>query len=272
MPLHNLPAPQKSLGQNFLLDKNILQKMVSFIPDDHRELAVEVGTGPGSLTQVLCDKFSHVVTIEKDKRMIEWLNGEKILPENCTLIEGDALALPLGRIIKESGYEEAVLTGNLPYNISTQIVFKLCEEHEFFPFASLLFQKEVAQRITAQPSSKSYGVLSLAAQHFYQVKMEMDLSPALFRPRPKVVSSLVTFKRRDSGPFAKDYRAFLKVVKGSFSQRRKKIINSLASYLKKDKPQIETALKKAGISPNCRAEEVELERFINLADTLADAN
>ncbi|NPA95433.1 MAG: hypothetical protein GXO58_08415 [Thermodesulfobacteria bacterium] len=162
------------------------------------------------------------------------------------------------------------MTGNLPYNISSQIVFKLCDEHHVFPFACLLFQKEVAQRIAAAPFSKSYGVLSLAAQHFYDVKMEMDISPHLFKPQPKVVSTLVSFKRRESGPFAKDYKAFLRVVKAGFSQRRKKIINALSSYLKMDKSELLKALEEAGIDPNSRAEQVGLEQFIKLSDSMSE--
>jgi len=160
------------------------------------------------------------------------------------------------------------LTGNLPYNISSQIVFKLAHEHNSILFGLLLFQKEVAQRIASLCSSKSYGVLSLVAQHFYNVEMLMDLSPNLFNPRPKVVSSLVLFKRRKDGPKAKDFSNFVRVVKAAFSQRRKKIVNSVSHQLKISKKGLAGLLLEAGIEPSSRAEDVPLENYVFLSDLL----
>ncbi len=265
---HNIPVPKKSLGQNFLIDPNVLKRIVSYLPNASTELAIEVGTGTGNLTNILCNKFSKVVTIEKDDRLISWLKENDKLPQNCRLIHNDILDVSFSSIVKEEKVSEAVVVGNLPYNISSQIVFNICNEYKVVPIACFLFQKEVAERITSPIAKKSYGVLSLVAQLFYKVKIVMELPPHLFKPQPKVVSSLVLFERKEEEPFVQDFNVFLKVVKAAFAQRRKKIINSMHSNLKLDKTLLEEALKKADIDPSQRAEKIDIKRFEVLSEAL----
>ncbi len=268
-PNENPPIPKKSLGQNFLSDRGVLERIISFIPEESPGLVIEIGTGTGNLTQFLCKRFKNVVTIEKDDRLVQWLLETGRIPENCHLLHEDVLDVSFNSILRPFGENEAFLTGNLPYNISSQIVFKLAHEHSFIPSALLLFQKEVAQRVVSDISSKSYGVLSLVAQHFYNVEMVMELSPNLFRPRPKVVSSLVLFKRRKAGPKARDFSTFVRVVKAAFSQRRKKILNSMSHQLKISKKVLEGLFLEAGIEPGSRAEDVSLENYVFLSDLLS---
>ena len=262
------PIPKRSLGQNFLSDRGVLERIVSFIPEKSPGLVIEIGTGTANMTRLLCKRFKDVVTIEKDDRLVNWLLKTGRLPENCHLLHEDVLDVSFDSILRPYEEDEAFLIGNLPYNISTQIVFKLAHEQESIPSALLLFQKEVAQRVVSDCSSKSYGVLSLVAQHFYQVDMVMDLSPNLFRPRPKVVSSLVVFKRRKDGPKARDFSTFVRVVKAAFSQRRKKIINSMSHQMNISKKDLEGLLYDAGIEPGSRAEDVPLENYVSLSDLL----
>ncbi len=264
----DIPPARKSLGQNFLLDKTALNRIVSFLPSGSSGLVIEIGTGTGHLTKLLCGRFQSVVTIEKDDRLIEWLYHQGHLPENCRLIHKDVLEVSFVSIIKDMGCRKAVLAGNLPYNISSQIVFKLCAEQEVIPAALFLFQKEVAERITSSCSRKTYGVLSLVAQYFFDVKKVMDISPNLFRPRPKVVSSVVLFERKKAGPCTKCFHTFLRVVKAAFSQRRKKITNSLSHQLKIPKKDMAEILKNVGIDPSSRAGDISLEHFIFLSNTL----
>ncbi len=264
------PSPKKSLGQNFLSDQNILERIASWIPEEFHHLSIEIGTGTGTLTRVLSRRFSTVITVEKDERLINWLEDSGSIPENCVLVHGDILQLSFEQLVKGQGFKTAFVAGNLPYNISSQVVFKLCQEERWVSGACLLFQKEVAQRITARPSCKSYGVLSLAAQHFFQVRAVMDLHPQFFRPRPKVVSTLVLFDKRIDGPQAMDFNCFLHVVKAAFSQRRKKILNSMAAMIKLDKGKLKEVFARAGIDPGCRAEEVDLDHFIRLSNEISD--
>ncbi len=263
-----IPPSKKSLGQNFLSDKNVLERMVSFVPENLTDLAIEIGTGTGALTKILSSRFERVVTIEKDDRLVAWLHENDVLPDNCRLIHHDVLKVSFSSITQAEGKQEAVVVGNLPYNVSSQIVFKLFDEHRTVPAACLLFQKEVAERITASKSKKSLGVLSLVAQLFYNVRIVMDLSPGLFRPRPKVTSSLVLFERKEKGAGVQDAKVFLRVIKAAFAQRRKKILNTMAGNLRMDKKLLGEILKEAGIDPSCRAEDLELRHFVALTNRM----
>ncbi len=258
------PRPLKRFGQNFLLDPNAIKKIVSFIPRElDTQCVIEIGTGTGNLTLALSERFEKVITIEIDKRLIEWHKKEGILPKNCHLVEGDVLKMSFRELLKDFHCNEAVLTGNLPYNISSPVVFKMCEERSLIPFSLLMFQREVAERIVAGPGTKDYGILSVICQFCYDVRLLMTLSPSLFRPRPKVFSGVVSFKRKDTSDASIDFGLFVRTVKAAFSKRRKKIKNSL-SVLIRDKGDLTNILKDSGIDPNMRPEELEVERFIEL--------
>ena len=262
-----VPRAKKSLGQNFLINEDVLKRIVDFIPDKYSDVVVEIGTGTGSLTKHLASRFNRVITIEKDDRLIDWHEEESILPSNCQLIHRDVLEVPLVELSELIGQKEFIVVGNLPYNISSQILIKLCEERQYVPFASFLFQKEVAQRIVAPPGGKDYGVLSVISQYAFNAKIAMNLHPNLFVPRPKVYSSLVLFDRKEPMPEAVNYKFFKRIVKMAFSQRRKKIINSLKP-LKIDKDELMLCLKKVGINPQDRAEDIELKKYVLFSNEL----
>ncbi len=263
-----IPPSKKSLGQNFLLDKAVLERIVSFIPGRFQDLVIEIGTGTGALTKVLCQRFERVVTLEKDDRLVAWLHENGILPDNCILIHRDVLEVSFTSIVQSEKRQESVLVGNLPYNVSSQVVFKMFNENKVISAACLLFQREVAERITASESKKDFGVLSLVAQLFYNVRKVMDISPKLFRPRPKVVSSVVLFEKKEKEPNIKDTNIFLTVIKAAFAQRRKKIINTMSSNLNIDKRLLNDILREVDIDPSCRAENLKLQDFVALTNKM----
>ncbi len=265
------PSAKKALGQNFLVHEASLQKIAGLVCRDTRGTVVELGAGTGNLTMFLARVCARVIAFEIDERFILWHQKHQILPENVELRSGDILRISYQALSAETG-EKLHLAGNLPYNISTQVVFHVCRQRPFISRAFFLFQREVAERITSSPGTKSYGILGVISQYCADVKKVMDLPPAMFTPRPKVYSALVRFDfQQKIEPCAVNYDFFVKTVKASFSQRRKKIINCLSSYFGRKKPEMELALRTSGISPDIRAEDLEVKEFVVLSNCLYKA-
>ncbi len=256
---------KKSLGQNFLVDENLLQKIVSLAkvgPDDQ---VLEIGPGLGNLTKYLVKNARKVFAVELDSALAHQLKY-KIWAQNLDVIEVDILEFNFNEIGVLD--KKLKVISNLPYNISTQVIFKVLESPGFFSELYLMLQKEVAERVVAKPHSRDYGILSVIAQLHSEPEIILRIGPQAFRPRPKVDSALVKFKVLEQPRFAvSDYAHFKKVVKACFRQRRKMIINSLTgSSLALEKDKLEELLERAGISPRSRAEEIELERLVKLAN------
>ena len=224
-------SPKKKLGQHFLTDLSIAEKIAKTLTFDSFDRVLEIGPGMGVLTQYLPWKENKVSLIELDSESVLYLQAA--YPSMVGYIhEGDFLKIDIPTLM---GTEQFAIIGNFPYNISTQIVFKTIENRAQIPFFSGMFQKEVAQRICEPPGTKKYGILSVLTQLFYEVKYEFTVLPGVFNPPPKVDSGVISLKRKVDFSLDCNEKLLLKVVKMSFQQRRKTIRNSLKTLgLSKD--------------------------------------
>ena len=255
-------SARKSLGQNFLLDLNLTAKIARQAgPLDGCDI-LEIGPGPGGLTRgLLAEGARFVLAIEKDRRCLTALHQiSNAYPERLTVLEGDALSIdPLQYLTPP-----IKVAANLPYNIGTELLIRWLTPPQWPPFwtsLTLMFQREVADRIVAQPGSKAYGRLALLAQWRCDPQIVMSLPPEAFTPPPKISSAVVHFTALPAPRFAADPKVLERVIAMAFNQRRK----MLRSALKGLGPDIEDRLVAAGLKPTERAEQVSLEGFCNLA-------
>jgi 16S rRNA (adenine1518-N6/adenine1519-N6)-dimethyltransferase len=255
-------SARKSLGQNFLLDLNLTAKIARQAgPLDGCDI-LEIGPGPGGLTRgLLAEGARFVLAIEKDRRCLTALHQiSNAYPERLTVLEGDALSIdPLQYLTPP-----IKVAANLPYNIGTELLIRWLTPPQWPPFwtsLTLMFQREVADRIVAQPGSKAYGRLALLAQWRCDPQIVMSLPPEAFTPPPKVSSAVVHFTALPAPRFPADPKVLERVIAMAFNQRRK----MLRSALKGLGPDIEDRLVAAGLKPTERAEQVSLEGFCNLA-------
>jgi len=261
---HDLAA-KKSLGQNFLLDLNLTAKIARFAGDLSGADVLEIGPGPGGLTRgLLAEGARRVLAIEKDPRCMPALAEiAAAYPDRLLAINGDALTVnPLTHLSPP-----IKIAANLPYNVGTELLVRWLTPPEWPPYwesLTLMFQREVAQRIVAGPGTKAYGRLALLAQWRTDPKIVMDLPPEAFSPPPKVNSAVVHLTALPAPRYPADPGTLNKVVAAAFNQRRK----MLRSALKSLHPQIEDHLNAAGIKPTERAEQVDLEAFCALARQL----
>jgi 16S rRNA (adenine1518-N6/adenine1519-N6)-dimethyltransferase len=262
---HDLQA-RKSLGQNFLLDLNLTAKIARQAGDLTQCDVLEIGPGPGGLTRgLLSEGARRVLAIEKDSRCIPALNEiAAAYPNRLQIIDGDALEVnPLAYLTPPIR-----VAANLPYNIGTELLVRWLTPQEWPPFwqsLTLMFQREVAERIVAQPGSKAYGRLALLAQWRADAKIVINLPPEAFSPPPKVSSAVVHLTALPEPRFPADAAILSRTVAAAFNQRRK----MLRSALKGTAPDIEDRLIAAGLKPTDRAEQVPLEGFCALARELA---
>jgi 16S rRNA (adenine1518-N6/adenine1519-N6)-dimethyltransferase len=253
--------PIKSLGQNFIFDGNVTDKIVSFSGKLENKIVIEIGPGPGCLTRsILKQKPKKLIVIEMDTRAIEAL--EELKPfGNIEIINGDALKIPLCDIIPSG--EKCIVIANLPYNISVPILVKLVKEAELVEQLILMFQKEVANRITSTDGKKSYGRISILAQSIMQIDSLFDLPPTVFVPPPKVTSTILKFIPLKQ-PLTKDLSKLEKVTNILFSQRRKMLKASLVKLL----PEEEYV--KIGINHNERPENLSVETICRLSEIISN--
>lgn len=258
---HNLSA-QKSLGQNFLLDLNLTSKIARQAGDLTQSDVLEIGPGPGGLTRgLLAEGARRVIAIEKDRRCIAALEDiQKAYPDRLEILEGDALSInPLERL---TGPVKVV--ANLPYNVGTELLIRWLTPTRWPPFwtsLTLMFQKEVAERIVAPVASKAYGRLALLSQWRTDANIVMNLPPSAFTPPPKVSSAVVHLTALNAPRFEAEAAVLEKTVAKAFNQRRKMLRSSLKGLI----PDLEEKLNAAGIAPTLRAEQVSLEQFCALA-------
>ncbi|MBQ4084662.1 MAG: 16S rRNA (adenine(1518)-N(6)/adenine(1519)-N(6))-dimethyltransferase RsmA [Alphaproteobacteria bacterium] len=257
-------SANKALGQNFILDTQILDKLARFaVSDKNPQKILEIGPGPGGLTQALLkNSKADLTVVEKDRRCVEALQElSSDFPNRLTILEEDAL-----KFDETSMGEKIVLASNLPYNISTVLFVKWLKQISRFSRLSLMFQKEVADRLVAQPHDKAYGRLSVLTQWLCDVDILMNLNPAIFTPAPKVTSTFLSLTPKEK-PFNVSFNAMEKVTAVAFGQRRKMLRGSLK---KLGNPSL--LCEVAGVSETARAEEVSVEGFCLMAKKWEELN
>ncbi len=257
----------KRLGQNFLVDNNVLDKIIAAADLKEDDTVVEIGAGIGILTRALAERVRRVIAIEVDQGLLRVL--EEILSpyDNIDIIRADALQIRY----KELTPASFKLVANLPYYVATHIIRKLLEDRLPLEYMVITVQKEVAERLAAQPGNKKNGILSLVAQYYAQVHILFGISRNSFFPRPEVRSSLVQLIPRDKPPIETiDEDFFFRIVKASFGKRRKTLRNSLigSDIEELDRELVEKALIESGIEGGRRAETLSLEEFGVLSDAL----
>ncbi len=265
---HGLAA-RRSLGQNFLLDLNLTARIARCAGDLEDCDVLEVGPGPGGLTRaLLASGARHVLAVEKDARCLAALEqiAAAYPPGRLTIVQGDALEVDPMAYLRPP----VRVVANLPYNMGTELLVRWLTPDQWPPFwdsLTLMFQREVAERIVARPGSKAYGRLAILAQWRSEARIVMRLPPEAFTPAPKVSSAVVHLTRLEAPRHAADPAILNRVVKAAFAQRRKMLRASLRGFT----PEIEQKLREAGIAPTERAEEIDLERFCALARVIEAA-
>jgi len=250
---------KKHLGQHFLKDETIAEKIANTLTENGYKNVLEIGPGMGVLTKYLLKKNVTTSVIEIDRESIEYLKVH-FLNLSERIINDDFLKIDISKLFQ--GQQVAII-GNFPYNISTQIVFKTIEYRNLIPELCGMFQKEVAKRISEKPGTKVYGILSVLTQAFYDVEYLFTVPPSVFNPPPKVESGVIRLIRKEDYSLPVDAAFFFKVVKTAFNQRRKTLRNSLKSFQLSDKLREDVIFAK-------RPEQLSVQQFIELTKTLAN--
>lgn len=265
---------KKSLGQNFLIDTNILRNIVEHAGLTNESAAIEVGPGIGALTEQLAKVCNKVVAFEIDQRLLPILDDTLSPYPNTKIIHQDVLKANVKEVIEDefSGIDDIMVVANLPYYVTTPIIMKLLEDQLPIRGFVVMLQKEVADRIAAKPGTKEYGSLSIAIQYYTEAETVMIVPKTVFMPQPNVDSAVIRLIRREEPLYPViSEEFFFKVTRGSFVQRRKTIINNLMSALpngKEKKEMILTALSQTGIDSKRRGETLSIQEFAKLSDAL----
>lgn len=261
---------KKRLGQNFIFDEDILSKIVDLSGITKDDNVIEIGAGLGTLTRKILEKANMVVSYEIDQEAYDILKADFKGRDNLIVLNDDIMKVDLKETVNAYfGGEKCKVVANLPYYITSPIIMKLLESR-LMKDITIMVQKEVAERICANPGGKDYGVLTVAVNYYSKPEILLNLPPEVFSPKPKVSSSLIKLHVLDKpSVFVKDERLFFRIVKSSFGQRRKVITNSLKS-LSIDQSIIADALTKCGIDLKQRGETLSIEKFAELANTIYD--
>ena len=260
----------KSLGQNFLIDGNIIKRIVEIAGLDEKSGVLEIGPGFGTLTQLLCKKANKVIAIEVDKSLIEVHKGT-LDYSNLKIIYDDFLKVDVNKLIEEEfkGLDVKIVA-NLPYYITTPIIMKILEEKYKVSKIVVMVQKEMAQRLNSKPGTKDYGAITLAVQYRADTNIAMIVPNSVFMPKPKVDSAVIEFRILPKPRIdVCDEKMLFAVIKASFAQRRKTILNGLSNSLNFSKDIINESLVSAGINPGIRGEKLTLEEFGRISDEIS---
>ncbi|HHW70924.1 MAG TPA: 16S rRNA (adenine(1518)-N(6)/adenine(1519)-N(6))-dimethyltransferase RsmA, partial [Clostridiales bacterium] len=263
-----------SLGQNFLIDRNILNKILDGANINKDDYVLEVGPGIGTLTVELAKKADRVVAIEVDDKLIPILNDTLRDYDNVHVVNDDILDIDLYKLITNYfGGNLFKIVANLPYYITTPIIMKFLESN--FPYTDIvvMVQREVAERMVAHPGTKDYGALTVAVRYYTEPSIIVNVPASVFMPPPKVDSAVVKLTRREDTLLAdQEAKLFFQIVKGAFSKRRKTLLNALSSYPFEEnigsKAEIREMLKESGIEPDRRGETLSVDEFAHLTSVI----
>lgn len=263
----------KALGQNFIVNPSVCPRMAQMCGADKDCGVLEVGPGIGVLTNELCKVAKKVVAIELDKRLPEILAKTLADHDNVKIVSGDVMELDLHKLIEEE-FEgmDVVVCANLPYYITSPVIMKLLEEKLPIKALTVMVQKEAADRLCAQLGTRASGAVTAAVRYYSEPKLLFKVSAGSFMPAPKVDSAVIRLDVHQSPAVElQDEKLFFRVVKASFAQRRKTVLNSVSSGLSMDKATVTRIMEQAGVSPLARAEQLSLEDFAALANVLWEA-
>lgn len=263
---------QKKYGQNFLIDTNILDKIIAAAEITKEDCVIEIGPGIGTMTQYLAESAKEVAAVEIDKNLIPILEDTLSAYDNVTIINEDILKVDINRIVQEKNAGRPVkVVANLPYYITTPIIMGLFESHVPLKSITVMVQKEVADRMQVGPGTKDYGALSQAVQYYAKPQVVANVSPNCFIPKPGVGSAVIRLTRYEEPPVkAADERYMFRVIRAAFNQRRKTLVNSLmnAGSLGVSRERILEALEELELGASVRGEALTLEQFAKLSDLL----
>lgn len=271
---------QKKFGQNFLIDANILEKIIASAEITKEDCVIEIGPGIGTMTQYLAENAREVVAVEIDKNLIPILEETLKEYENVSILNEDILKVDLNRLAKEkNGGRQIKVVANLPYYITTPIIMGLFKSHVSLSSITIMVQKEVADRMQVGPGTKDYGALSLAVQYYAKPEIMLNVPPACFMPRPNVGSTVIRLTRFEEPPVkTQDERKMFSIIRAAFNQRRKTLANALTNglaYTNEEgkvihvsRREICEALEQMGLSQTIRGEALSLEQFARLSDLL----
>lgn len=270
---HNFSI-QKKYGQNFLIDEHVLNKIISAAELTEDDYVIEIGPGIGTMTERMAPECRHVTAIEIDKELIPILSETLSGFDNVDIINEDVLKVDLNKLIAERNDNKPVkVVANLPYYITTPIIMSLLENKIPIDTITVMVQKEVADRMMVGPGTKDYGALSLAVQYYAKPYIVANVPMNCFIPRPNVASAVIRLTCHKEPPVTvKDEKLMFNLIRASFNQRRKTLINGISNFsgLSFTKEQVAMALNSIGLSENIRGEALDLEKFAKLSDALLE--
>ena len=263
---------QKKYGQNFLIDTHVLDKIVEAADVSEEDFVLEIGPGIGTMTQYLCEHARQVLAVEIDRNLIPILQETLSSYDNVDILQGDILKQDIGAIAeKYNGGQPIKVVANLPYYITTPIIMGLFESRVPLANVTVMVQKEVADRMRAEPGTKEYGALSLAVQYYAEPYLAANVPPNCFMPRPKVGSAVIRLSARQKPPVeVKDEKLMFRLIRAAFNQRRKTLQNAITNSgeLNFSKEETGQAITSVGLNPSIRVEKLGLAEFAALADEL----
>lgn len=265
---------QKKYGQNFLIDRGVLESIIDAAQIGKEDFVLEIGPGIGTMTQYLCETAREVAAVEIDANLIPILSDTLGEYSNVEVLHADILKVDIQKLAAErNGGKPIKVVANLPYYITTPIIMGLFESHVPIDSITIMVQKEVADRMQEGPGSKEYGALSLAVQYYARPEIVLNVPPSCFMPQPKVGSAVIRLTRHEEPPVhVKSEKLMFQVIRASFNQRRKTLANGLNNFgaFSIGKEAIQQCIEALGVPVNIRGETLSLEQFARLSDLIYD--
>jgi 16S rRNA (adenine1518-N6/adenine1519-N6)-dimethyltransferase len=266
--------PSKRLGQSFLVDVSVMEKIVEISDIRSDDTVVEIGSGLGLMTALMADRAAHVTAVEIDGKLIPILHEQLVGYKNVDVVQRDILGYDFTPTKGESGNQKIKVVGNIPYSISSPILFHILEQRKNVSIAVLMMQKEVADRLCAVPGTKAYGIPSVLFGLYTGISRELSVAPGCFYPKPKVTSSVIKIRISEEPLYpVQDQALFPRLVRTAFAQRRKTLFNNLKSQAWQgyDNNRIQELLENLGIREKVRAEELSIQQFAALCNAFSNS-